>query len=157
LAWIDAPKDAKRAGTLMGAAQNEWDRIETSIHALPGLDVRHDASVAAARALIGDDAFNRAWEHGRSLDQTSAVAFALEETSARAAVPRAQPAVRDVLTRREREIAELIRQGLGNKEIADTLVISRRTAEAHVENILSKLGFTSRAQVAAWVADESAN
>ena len=157
LAWIDAPKDAKRAGTLMGAAQNEWDRIETSIHALPGLDVRHDASVAAARALIGDDAFDRAWEHGRSLDQASAVAFGLEETAARRAVPRAQPAVRDVLTRREREIAELIRQGLGNKEIADTLVISRRTAEAHVENILSKLGFTSRAQVAAWVADESAN
>ena len=40
---------------------------------------------------------------------------------------------------------------MSNKEIADTLVISRRTAETHVEHILTKLGFTSRTQIAAWV------
>jgi DNA-binding CsgD family transcriptional regulator len=60
------------------------------------------------------------------------------------------------LTQREREIAELIAIGLSNREIADRLVISPRTAEGHVEHILSKLGFTSRAQVAAWVAEYKA-
>jgi DNA-binding NarL/FixJ family response regulator len=61
------------------------------------------------------------------------------------------------LTRREREIAELITRGLSNKEIAGALVISQRTAEGHVEHILTKLGFTSRAQIAAWVAERRAS
>ncbi|MFC7596507.1 ATP-binding protein [Terrabacter sp. GCM10028922] len=153
LAWIEAATDPERAAVLMGAAQNEWDRIETSIHTMAGLDARQEASVAAARGSIGDEAFDRAWSRGRSLDQTSATAFGLEETRRSASIARST--ARDVLTRRERQIAELIREGLSNKEIADRLVISRRTAEAHVEHILTKLGFTSRTQVAAWVADQS--
>ena len=56
------------------------------------------------------------------------------------------------LTRREREIAELVAQGQSNREIADKLFIAERTAEGHVEQIRNKLGFTSRAQVAAWAA-----
>ena len=54
------------------------------------------------------------------------------------------------LTAREREVAVLIAQGKLNREIADTLVVVERTVETHVGNILSKLGFTSRAQIAAW-------
>jgi non-specific serine/threonine protein kinase len=50
------------------------------------------------------------------------------------------------------EVARLIAGGRSNKEIAAELVISRRTAEGHVERILNKLGFASRTQVAAWVA-----
>jgi DNA-binding NarL/FixJ family response regulator len=61
------------------------------------------------------------------------------------------------LTRREREIAALIAQGLSNREIASALVIAQRTAEGHVERILAKLGFTSRAQIAAWAAEQRAN
>jgi non-specific serine/threonine protein kinase len=49
-------------------------------------------------------------------------------------------------------VAVLIAEGLSNKQIAARLVTSRRTAESHVENILRKLGFTSRTQVATWVA-----
>jgi predicted ATPase/DNA-binding CsgD family transcriptional regulator len=56
------------------------------------------------------------------------------------------------LTPREREITALIAQGHSNKGIADELVISPATAARHVANILSKLGFTSRAQIAAWAA-----
>jgi DNA-binding CsgD family transcriptional regulator/sugar lactone lactonase YvrE len=56
------------------------------------------------------------------------------------------------LTRREREVAELVAQGLTNREIATRLFISERTAESHVEQIRGKLGFHSRAQIAAWVA-----
>ncbi|MFQ6398700.1 response regulator transcription factor [Nocardia sp. KC 131] len=57
------------------------------------------------------------------------------------------------LTKRERQIADLVARGLTNKAIATRLVISHRTAEGHVEHILTKLGFTSRAQIAAWAAE----
>jgi DNA-binding CsgD family transcriptional regulator/sugar lactone lactonase YvrE len=56
------------------------------------------------------------------------------------------------LTRREREVASLVAQGLTNREIASRLFISERTAESHVEQLRGKLGFRSRGQVAAWVA-----
>ena len=55
------------------------------------------------------------------------------------------------LTRREREVAALVAEGLTNKEIAERLALSVRTAESHVEQIRSKLGFRTRAQIAAWV------
>jgi DNA-binding CsgD family transcriptional regulator/tetratricopeptide (TPR) repeat protein len=54
------------------------------------------------------------------------------------------------LTAREREVAGLVASGLSNKQIGEKLVISERTAEGHVERILSKLGFRSRAQIASW-------
>ena len=54
------------------------------------------------------------------------------------------------LTPREHETASLIAQGLSNREIADELVISPATAARHVANILAKLGFSSRTQVASW-------
>jgi pimeloyl-ACP methyl ester carboxylesterase/DNA-binding CsgD family transcriptional regulator len=55
------------------------------------------------------------------------------------------------LTPRQREVAELVAQGLTNREIGDRLVITERSAESHVERIRLRLGFRSRAQVAAWV------
>jgi DNA-binding CsgD family transcriptional regulator/streptogramin lyase len=58
------------------------------------------------------------------------------------------------LTRREREIASLVAQGLTNREIAERLFIAERTAEGHVESIRNKLGFRSRTQVAAWVVEQ---
>jgi DNA-binding NarL/FixJ family response regulator len=53
-------------------------------------------------------------------------------------------------SRREREVIVLIAQGCTNREIADRLVISERTAEKHVQNILNRLGLRSRTQAAAW-------
>jgi non-specific serine/threonine protein kinase len=58
------------------------------------------------------------------------------------------------LTPRERQVAELIGEGLSNRQIADKLFVSERTAEAHVQNILMKLGFSSRTQVAGWAVRE---
>ena len=58
----------------------------------------------------------------------------------------------DLLSRREREVAVLAARGLTNREIARTLFLSERTAENHVQHILTKLGFGSRAQIAAWAA-----
>jgi predicted ATPase/DNA-binding CsgD family transcriptional regulator len=58
------------------------------------------------------------------------------------------------LTRRERQVATVVARGLSNQEIADELVVSLKTVEAHVTHILSKLGFSSRAQIAAWAVDK---
>jgi DNA-binding CsgD family transcriptional regulator len=54
------------------------------------------------------------------------------------------------LTAREREVAALIAQGHANRAIADTLSVGERTVETHVSNILLKLGFTTRTQIATW-------
>jgi DNA-binding CsgD family transcriptional regulator/tetratricopeptide (TPR) repeat protein len=59
-----------------------------------------------------------------------------------------------LLSRREREVAALVARGLSNREIAGTLFLSERTAENHVQHILTKLGFGSRAQIAAWAVAE---
>jgi DNA-binding CsgD family transcriptional regulator len=56
-----------------------------------------------------------------------------------------------ILSAREDEVAGLVAEGLTNREIAERLVISERTAQNHVQHILTKLDFTSRAQIAVWV------
>jgi DNA-binding CsgD family transcriptional regulator len=71
--------------------------------------------------------------------------------AAAAPAPRESDA-RFQLTAREREVAALVASGLSNKQIGEKLVISERTAEGHVERILGKLGFRSRAQIASWQA-----
>ena len=58
------------------------------------------------------------------------------------------------LTPREREVAGFVSQGKSNREIAEALVLSERTVENHIGNILTKLGFTSRAQIAVWAVEK---
>ena len=109
------------------------------------------------RRALGHDAFASALARGGRLTLEQAVARALdEEPTASQDADRAQTGVAAALTRREREIAELIARGLSNKDIASALVIAQRTAEGHVGRILYKMGFTSRTQVAAaWAAQHA--
>jgi len=60
----------------------------------------------------------------------------------------------DGLTEREREVAALIGQGKSNAEIAELLIVSKRTVETYASNVLSKLGLTSRSQIALWTRDK---
>ena len=58
------------------------------------------------------------------------------------------------LTEREREVAALIARGKSNREIAENLVVGVRTVETHISNIFSKLGCSSRAQIASWASEK---
>jgi DNA-binding NarL/FixJ family response regulator len=67
--------------------------------------------------------------------------------------PEQADAAANLLTPREREVAVLLARGLTNRQIAQALVIAEGTAGVHLDHILNKLGFRSRAQVAAWAAE----
>jgi DNA-binding NarL/FixJ family response regulator len=64
-------------------------------------------------------------------------------------VPSRQPAA--ALTARELEVAGLVAAGKSNREIASALFLSERTAQNHVQHILTKLGFSNRSQITSWV------
>jgi DNA-binding CsgD family transcriptional regulator len=67
----------------------------------------------------------------------------------------AEPEPAHPLTAREREVADLVAQGLTNGQVAERLFISPRTVETHVEHVKQKLGVRTRAEVVAWVVRES--
>lgn len=159
IAWIIAGEQPERATALLGAAQNQWDSTETSTAALPGLFAFHVRCEAFLREKLGVEGYERAWRTGTVLSADDAVDYARDDS--RSDAPKAKPKkdaagpdAIEVLTHREKQIAGLVAQGLTNRDIATQLVISKRTAETHVEHILTKLGFTSRHQITAWMAEQ---
>jgi DNA-binding NarL/FixJ family response regulator len=108
-------------------------------------EIRRNAAETCRQAL-GDERFEDARQRGLEMSVPEAIAVARNEAPAPASQISANP-----LTRREREIAELVTQGLGNREIAEHLMLAKRTVDSHIEHIFNKLGFTSRAQIAAWL------
>ena len=150
VAWAESEAGrSPEAARLLGAVQAALDSIGASLFG--HLHEDHDRCLARTREALGDDAFRRAFEEGAAMRFDEAVALALgRRTPAPAAADAQGDEVR--LTRRESEIAALVAEGLTNREIAERLVMAPRTAEGHVAHILGKLGFTSRAQLAAWSA-----
>ncbi|HEX8008493.1 MAG TPA: LuxR family transcriptional regulator, partial [Trebonia sp.] len=128
---------------------------------LPG--ERAERYLAPVRRL-GDNLVARLWAQGLALSAEAAIDLALGTAAAgqAAAAPAEDPAPGyagmatppSSLTPREREIAALVASGRSNKAIAGELFISPATVARHVANILAKLGFRSRAQIAAWKADQ---
>jgi DNA-binding NarL/FixJ family response regulator len=105
----------------------------------------HRQYVRQARELLGRRAFE-ATDYGRGLAADQVIDYALgETTAAKDATP--NPWGDLPLTPREREIAQLVAAGKTNKDIAADLVIAHRTVDTHIENILTKMGFTSRTQI----------
>jgi predicted ATPase/class 3 adenylate cyclase/DNA-binding CsgD family transcriptional regulator len=117
----------------------------------------HDRRVASTQAGLGDAAFARAWGEGRAMPLGQIVEYALTPTEEfqpqREWPQRKARSAAEMLTAREREVAALVALGLTNRGIAERLVVTERTAETHIQNILNKLGFTSRAQIAAWAVE----
>jgi DNA-binding CsgD family transcriptional regulator len=123
-------------------------------HAAPPTPMEHtqlEHWLLRARATLGQLEAEMAWVSGQRLGPAQAVAEARAlELGPAAAEPAPARSSRDSLTAREREVALLIGEGLGTRQIAERLVIAEGTARVHVERILAKLGLHSRAQLAAW-------
>lgn len=105
-----------------------------------------------ARDRLTDEAFKAEQAAGRVLSLEQAVEFARHLPIQTKTVLTVREKL-GALTRREREVAALIGQGMTNSEIAAELFLSKRTIETHVNHILSKQGFSSRAQIIRWVLD----
>ncbi|ANS31867.1 transcriptional regulator, LuxR family (plasmid) [Rhodococcus opacus] len=151
LAWVAGGENqAHRAAALMGAAKALGAAVGSSPTFVPNLRAFHDQCEHQTRQRLGEKAYRRAVREGADLALGDAVAYALGEHPSDTASPTGLDAQ---LTTREKQVAELIAEGLTNRAIATRLTISPRTAQGHVEHILVKLGFTSRAQVAAWVVE----
>ena len=140
-------------------------RLDPAVERFEGvLDQYRDAgaSVWAARTLVHSAAALE--QRDRPGDRTRAAAQLDEarELAARLGIGSVLDVLRDrssagrtdepALTPRENEVARLVAEGLSNKDIAAALFVSERTVETHVQHILTKLGFSSRTQVAAWLA-----
>ncbi|RZS45050.1 putative ATPase [Herbihabitans rhizosphaerae] len=149
LAWVAARCGRhQRAATLFGAADPVWE--QAGADAGVATSIGHREFVKASRAALGAAAFDTAFQAGRAMSIAAAYRYALgEDGPADTARDGGEP---DPLTAREREVAELVAKGMTNSEIAEQLVISVRTAGTHVRNILVKLDFANRAQIAAWIA-----
>lgn len=163
LSWCAASQAPDgRAARLLGASQAVWraSRGQGRPDQPPPYARYAARSAARVRDAIGAARFERAFAEGASYTLDQAVALALGEDRGpgdrTAAASRRHADRSGGLTRRQLEIAGLLAEGLTNREIATRLVISPRTVETHVDHILNKLGMTSRAQVASWVAEQQA-
>jgi DNA-binding NarL/FixJ family response regulator len=112
--------------------------------------MEYEHYLARARARLTQTVFLAEQEAGRTFSLEQAVAYAQDVTLKTATAEKARKKL-DKLSAREREVATLIARGKSNGEIADELVVSKRTVESHIANILSKLGVTNRAQIVRWV------
>jgi ATP/maltotriose-dependent transcriptional regulator MalT len=145
----------------------DLQRAQTGLVPPPEMRGAPERDVAWLREYLGEAAFSQSWTEGRAMSVEEVTEYALATTAA------ADPAASDAtpgptfqagtahpvpsgdgdvvrLTSREWEVAALIVQGRMNREIAEALVLSERTVDSHVRNIMGKLEVNSRAQVAAW-------
>jgi predicted ATPase/DNA-binding CsgD family transcriptional regulator/Tfp pilus assembly protein PilF len=168
-----ARQQPERAARLAGAAC----QLRESLGHGTGIGPRIEQVLEFARGRLGASAAAALFAEGRELTAEDAVGFALGPDqdqpvpgpsaatepawtdparlaglAHRGSVPSTPSGPSTPLTPREHEIVTLIAQGLSNRQIADELVISPATAARHVANILAKLGFSSRTQVASWAA-----
>jgi predicted ATPase/serine/threonine protein kinase/DNA-binding CsgD family transcriptional regulator len=151
LAWIAAEEGAfERAVVLTSAAENLSNAIGSSPIFVSGLVQYREKCERDTRKALSEKVFAAAQRKGNKLGVESAVAYALGEQCPASYTPTTGLAGP---TKREREVAELVAEGLTNREIASRLTISVRTAQGHIEHLLAKLGFTTRAQIAAWVVE----
>jgi non-specific serine/threonine protein kinase len=153
----------ERAARLLGTVEavREAHGIELS----PLRRSEHDRIMRSIRTQLGEVAFAEAWTWGCTMRLEQAIEEALEtngkppsgpSSSLHPELPPALSPRRMLqqrfggLTAREREVARLVAQGRSNRAIAEELVVGVSTVEAHIAHIFTKLGFSSRAQIASW-------
>ena len=129
------------AGRLLGMAAAARQRLRSRRFKV--FDAAHDAAVAELRNLLGDD-FDDAWDEGASLSLAEAIAHVQ-----RGRGERRRPASGWAsLTPTELDVVRLVGEGLSNKDVATRLFVSPRTVESHLTHVYTKLGVSSRVQLA---------
>ena len=141
---------ARVAAQLLGAS----DTIRTGAGATVMAMLAPYVEMAEEQAMtrLGPSKYRTDFENGRRLGRDAAVRLALGEPATAAAEHHHRDGA---LAKREDDVARLVAEGLSNKQIAARLFISERTVDSHVRSILNKLGFNSRAQIAAWMASSN--
>ena len=152
-------REAQALAEAGGARPIQW-RIALALGRLchaQGRDPEAEQALTAARTLIDDLASTMPdgplKAHFR---QEAAALFPFHSPAAPSSPPAADDPTRQEfggLTPREREVAILIARGESNQAIADMLVVTKRTVETHIGNIMFKLGSRSRTQIAVWAVE----
>ena len=154
---VDAAKRPEVTTRLSAAATGLRAAGGLGAHGRVWLRLDQDRGLARARAVLGNQAFESAWQAGLAFTVDDAIAEAL---SVSAEIERSMPEYRpkptaerqvEHLTPRELEVAQLVSQGMTNRQIGEALVIAQGTASLHVKHVLAKLGLNSRVQLATWV------
>ena len=124
----------------------------------------YERNLAELRKRLGKEAFMKAWVTGEQwIAQDQGLAAALElglretdlDHTEATLIPDKKPVViPGGLSRREREVAQLIVQGKSNRDIAEALTVELKTVEAHINHIFNKLGLDSRVQIAVWAMEK---
>jgi predicted ATPase/DNA-binding SARP family transcriptional activator/DNA-binding CsgD family transcriptional regulator len=150
-------REVERAARLFGAAQALREaagyQLATRARSL------REPYLTAARSQVSEAVWTTVWESGRSMTFEEAVGYALAKAETRPSAlpepeqtPVSEPT--GALTRREKEIAALVAQGLTNRQIASRLMLSEHTVATHIRNTLKKLGLHSRTQIAVYFTEQ---
>ncbi|OIV37688.1 hypothetical protein BIV57_09675 [Mangrovactinospora gilvigrisea] len=160
MAWLAADAGRYiRAAWLLGASDAQWQQTGARLSGTPVMEDFHRLHARSTQVSLGEEAFEAHWHAGAHAPIGLVVEAALggAERLADAARAAADPVpgprrATGRLTHREEQVARLAAEGRSNREIAEDLVISRRTVDAHMERVLAKLGIDSRRRIGARLA-----
>jgi DNA-binding CsgD family transcriptional regulator len=132
----------REAARLLGAAHAIRQRIGEVRFKI--YDAGYEASVAVLRNAMGEKEFDAAWAEGAALSTEEAIAYAQRGRGERKRPTSGWAS----LTPTERDVVKLVSEGLANNDIATRLFVSPRTVQSHLTHVYTKLGLTSRVQLA---------
>jgi DNA-binding CsgD family transcriptional regulator len=136
---VDEHRDAARFFGVADTLRRRMGSVRFGFY-----DTTYLASVTNVREALGENAFQSAWEEGAAMSADEAIAYAQRGRGERKRPSNGWGS----LTPTELDVVRLVKDGLGNKDIAARLFISHRTVQTHLTHVYTKLGMTSRVQLA---------